>query len=97
MIRLRFDTPQRLRRIRVLFIEEAAARTQEFTLRWLADDGAPPREIVRQQFHFSPPGTTRELEDYRVELEAVRALELTIIPDISRGPAHATLAQLRLA
>src|SRR6201984_3892896 len=33
-IRLLFDAPQRLRRIRLLFREEKEARTQEFVLRW---------------------------------------------------------------
>ena len=33
-VRLLFDAPQRLRRIRLLFREEKEARTQEFVLRW---------------------------------------------------------------
>lgn len=95
-LRLLFDEPQSLRRISVLFKEEETPRTQEFVLRWSAD-GETFREIVRQQFNFSPGGAAREAEDYKVELDGVRALELKIVPDISGGGARATLEQLRLA
>jgi hypothetical protein len=64
-LRLRFDTPRRLTRISILFVEHAAARTQEFAITWSAD-GREYREIVRQQWNFNPAGSTRELEDYRV-------------------------------
>jgi hypothetical protein len=96
-IRLLFDEPMNLRHIRLVFTETGHERTQEFVLKWSGDGGRTYREIVRQQYHFSPPDTTRELEDYDVELEGVGALELQIVPDISRGPACATLEQLRLA
>jgi hypothetical protein len=52
---------------------------------------------VRQQFTFAPPGTTREREDYAVNLVDVSALELSIVPDISGGDAVATLQQFRIA
>jgi hypothetical protein len=55
------------------------------------------REIVRQQYNFSPPDNCRELEDYVVELDGLTILELDIIPDICDGGALASLAQLRLA
>ena len=96
-IRLLFDHPLTLRRIHIRFDEERAPRTQEFVLRWSPDGGRSYRDIVRQQFTFSPPGTTRELEDYVVELSCVTALELQIVPDIARGAAHASLRELRLA
>ena len=94
---LRFDKLQRLMRIQLLFHEDQQARTQEFVLRWSADGGQSYREIVRQQFNFSPPGVTREFEDYTVDLAGVTALELRIIPDISGGDARASVAQLRIA
>ena len=96
-IRLLFDEPLRLRRIRLVFQEDEQERTQEFVLRWSPDGGRSYREIVRQQYNFSPPGMTREVEDYNVELDGVTALEVKIIPDISGGSARASLAQLRLA
>jgi hypothetical protein len=96
-IRLLFANPQRLRRIRLNFVEPRAERTQEYVLRWSPDGGRSYREIVRQQWNFSPQGATSETEDHHVELSAVTVLELSIIPDISGGNAFASLAQLRLA
>jgi hypothetical protein len=96
-IRLLFDKPQRIKRLHLEFHEDQSERTQQFVLRWSSDDGRSYREIVRQQYNFSPPNTTSECEDYNVELAGVTTLELNIIPDISGGPACASLAQLRLA
>jgi len=97
MIRLLFDAPQKIRRIQLLFHEDQQARTQEFVLQWSPDAGQSYREIVRQQFNFSPPGMTREFEGYTVDLAGVTALELRIVPDISGGDARASVAQLRIA
>ena len=96
-IRLLFDVPLQLRRVRVVFQEDERERTQEFVLRWSPDGGQTYREIVRQQYNFSPPGATSEVEDYTVEIDGVTALELKIVPEISGGSARASLAQLRLA
>ncbi len=96
-IRLLFANPQRLKRIRLKFVEPRAERTQEYVLRWSPDGGQSYREIVRQQWNFSPHGATSETEDLHVELPAVTVLELSIIPDISGGNAFASLAQLWLA
>ena len=96
-IRLRFDEPLQIKWIRLVFHEDEQERTHEFVLRWSPDGGQSYREIVRQQYNFSPPGAERELEDYEVDLDGVTALELRIIPDISGGNTRATLAQLRLA
>jgi len=96
VIRLVFDAPQRLHRIALMFCEEQYARTQEFVLQWSADRGQSYREIVRQQYTFSPPGTRCEREDYHLALDGVTDLALRIVPDIQGGPACATLGELRL-
>lgn len=96
-IRLRFDEPLRLWHIHLLFEEPDLPRTQEFVLRWSADGGWSYRDIVRQQYTFSPPGTVREAEDYDVDLHGVTVLELRIVPHISGGGARASLARLRVA
>jgi hypothetical protein len=96
-IRLLFDRPQHLSRIRLVFVESEHPRTQEFVLRWSTDGGQSDREIVRQQWTFSPPEGAREVEDYRVELAGVSVLEFTIVPNISGGDARASLAEMRLA
>jgi hypothetical protein len=96
-IRLLFDRPQRIRRIQLAFQEPERQRTQEFVLCWSPDAATACREIVRQQYNFSPPGVDHELEDYAVDLDGVTRLELSIVPDISGGDARASLARLRLA
>ena len=59
---LLFDQPQRLRRIWLVFEETETERTQEFVLRWSPAGGRSFREIVRQQWNFSPPNTIRVAE-----------------------------------
>jgi hypothetical protein len=96
-IRLVFDEAQTIKRIALIFEETEIARTQEFVLRWSSDGGRSFREIVRQQWNFSPPNTTREVEEYRVALSDVTVLDLVIVPDISGGVARASLKSLRLS
>jgi hypothetical protein len=96
-IRLLFARPQPLRRIWLNFKETRIERTQEYVLRWSTDGGQSFREIVRQQWNFSPQGATSQTQDHHVELPAVTVLELTVTPDTGDGPALASLAQLRLA
>ncbi len=96
-IRLLFTSPQRLRRIWLVFAESTSERTQEYVLRWSSGGGQSFREIVRQQWNFSPQGATCETEDHRVELSEVAVLELSITPDTSGKIAFASLAQLRIA
>jgi hypothetical protein len=95
-IRLVFDQPQRLKCISLVFEENETARTQEFVLRWSPDGGSSVKEIVRQQWNFSPPDSIREVEEYQVELSIVTVLELVTKPDISGGVARASLKDLRL-
>jgi hypothetical protein len=95
-IRVRFYRPQRLRRIRLRFVEQATQRTQEFALRWSAD-GSSFHEVVRQQYTFSPDGATSEVEDLSVDLGPVTTLELSINPDQGRGLSYASLAEWRMA
>ncbi|MGA8373448.1 MAG: hypothetical protein WB758_02490 [Candidatus Sulfotelmatobacter sp.] len=96
-VRLVFDEPQSLKRIALVFEENDTRRTQEFVLRWSADGGQSFREIVRQQWNFSPPETVRELQEYQVELSDVTVLELIITPDISGGMARASVKSLRVS
>jgi hypothetical protein len=97
IIRLIFDEPQNLRLIHLVFDEHKQERLQEYTLRWSSGAGQPYREIVRQQYNFSPPTTTRELEDYNVNLDSCAELELSIVPDLRGSAAQASVAEFRLA
>jgi hypothetical protein len=94
-ISLVWREPTTIKRIRLVCEEQVRARTQEFTLRAFTIEGQ--REIVRQQFTFSPPGTTMEFEEYATNLDAVSRLELVIIPAIDGGNAVATLKEWRIA
>jgi hypothetical protein len=102
-IRLVFDQPLSIRRMRLQFNESDVARTQEFTVRWSparcepARPDQPLKEVVRQQWNFSPDGSTAESEDYAIDLRRVSILELTIDPDRGAGEALAKLADWRLA
>jgi hypothetical protein len=96
-IRIIFDEPQKLRRILLVFEENEIRRTQEFVLRWSPESGYSFREIVHQQWNFSPPETNRESEEFQVELSDATVLELMIVPDISGGTARASLKSLRLS
>jgi hypothetical protein len=93
-IRLIFDRPQTIKCISLVFEEKETSRTQEFVLRWSSDRERELREIVRQQWNFSPPHSTTEVEEYRVELSGVAVLEMTITPDIAGGVARASLNSL---
>ena len=89
-----FDVPQSLREIHVRFVA-TEQRTQEFSLLWSGDGGVSYREIVRQQFNFSPETSTEE-EKYAVHLANVTNLKLTIVPDISAADTRATLQSFRI-
>lgn len=96
-IRLLFKHPQTIRRIRLEFMETAIERNQEFALHYAAEDSATLHEIVRQQWTFSPQGSTKEVEEYSVDVPSARILQLTIDPDQGRGNAVATLNRWSVA
>jgi hypothetical protein len=74
-VRLLFDKPLRVRHIRLVFQQDGQDRTHEFVLRWSSDNGQSYREIVRQQYNFSSPQNTLEIEEYAVDLDGLTALE----------------------
>jgi len=96
-VRLLLDKPSRVKRVHLVFNEDEQQRTHDFLLRWSSDGGRSFREIVRQQYNFSPLNDTREIEDYEVDLVGLTVLEISISPDISGGCARASIAELRLA
>jgi hypothetical protein len=89
-----FDTPQTIRRIILEVEEPEVSRTQELLLSMSHDGGRTYRELRRQEYHFSPPGTTFEREDWAVLAEGVSHLELWIKPDKGGKPCRATLTSL---
>lgn len=86
---IRFDKPTPVRTIELTIEEHEHSRSQEFVIR--AEVEHQWVHVVRQRFNFSPPGTSREIENFRVQLDGVTALELRIDPDSGTAPAFASL------
>jgi hypothetical protein len=99
LIRLHFDEPLNIKRLRLHFVDKTSERSQEFAV--YAGSGAELKEVVRQQWSFSPNGSTEEIEEYTVNLSGITTLELRIDPDRSHDPKmsrqYASLQSLRLA
>jgi hypothetical protein len=99
LIRLHFDEPIGIKRLRLHFLDRAAERSQEFAV--FAGTGSELKEVVRQQWSFSPNGSTEEIEDYAVNLSGITTLEVRIDPDRSHDPKqsqnYASLQSLKLA
>ena len=93
---LEFDAPQALRRLELEIEEREVSRTQELAVAVSRDGGESYRELLRQEFHFSPPGTTFERESWAIELDGVTHLRLEIVPDKGGKPARASLTSLVL-
>jgi hypothetical protein len=99
LIRLHFDEPLAVKRLQLHFVDKTSERSQEFAV--FAGAGAELKEVVRQQWSFSPQGSTEETEDYTVNLSGITTLELRIDPDRSHDPKlskeYASLQSLKLA
>jgi hypothetical protein len=93
---LEFDSPQAIRQIRLEVEEPEVSRTQELHLAISCDGGQTYRELLRQEYNFSPPSTTFEREDWAVSADAVTHLRLGIKPDKGGKPCRATLTSLLL-
>ena len=94
-IRLTFDEPRPIRRIRLEFREPTQERSQEFSL--AAVVAQEKRELLRQQWSFTPNGSTVEVEDYTINLSDVLMIELTIDPGRHDKQAYASLQSIAIA
>jgi len=94
---INFDTPQMLHQL-VLDIEEPdVSRTQELLLSVSSDGGRTYRDVVRQEYNFSPPGTTYERETWALNTDRITHLAIRITPDKGAQAALATLTSVMLA
>ena len=93
---LAFDAPQTLRRLRLEVEEREVSRTQEIEVAISRDGGHTYQTLLRQEYTFSPPGTTFEREVWSIPVEGVTHLQLVIAPDKGGAPWHATLTTLAL-
>ncbi len=91
---LAFDTAQTIRGVTLEVEELEVSRTQELELSLSSDGGQTYRELRRQEYTFSPPGTTFEREDWVVTAEGITHLRLRITPDKGSKPCRAILTSL---
>ena len=92
-----FDAPQTIRRVLLDIEEPEVTRVQELDVSVSIDGGETYRELVRQEFNFSPPDTTLEREAWPVNVNAATHLRLRIKPDKGRRlPYRATVTTLAL-
>jgi hypothetical protein len=92
---LEFDRPQRISRLVYEVEEGGQERTQEVRVEISTDRGRTYRQVLAQDYTFSPQGATFQHEDLRLDLAAVTHLKLTIVPN-KGGSGVATLTSLRL-
>jgi hypothetical protein len=93
---LAFDIPQIMHQTILEVEEPEVSRTQELRLSVSHDGGQTYRELRRQEYNFSPPGTTFEREVWAVLAEGVTHLQLWMKPDKGGKPCRATLTSLVL-
>ena len=92
---LAFAAPQTISQIIVEVEEPEFARTQELHLSLSCDGGRTYRELLRQEYDFSPAGTTFRHEKWTVSAQGVTHLRL-VKPDKGGKPCRATLTSLVL-
>ena len=93
---LAFDAPQTIHEVALETEEPAASRTHVLTLSLSHDGGKTYREVLRQEFNFSPPGTTFERERWSVPAARVTHLRVAIQPHKGGAPCRATLTSLTI-
>jgi hypothetical protein len=93
---LAFDAPQPIRHVSLEVEEPEVSRTQELQLSLSCDGGRTYRELLRQEYNFSPPGTTFEREDWAISTQGVTHLRLVIKPDKGGNPSLASITSLVL-
>ncbi|NDU80196.1 MAG: hypothetical protein G3I11_02440 [Ferrovum sp.] len=77
----KFDTPQSIIRVIYEIQEQDVARTQEVCFEVSTDSGANFREILRQEYNFSPAGSTFQREELKLDLHQITDLKMIIKPD----------------
>lgn len=91
-----FDAPQTVQRVTLEIEEREISRTQELQLSVSEDGGRTYREILRQEYTFSPSGSTFEREEWSVSVRKVTHVQVRIKPDKGNRPCLATLTTLAL-
>jgi hypothetical protein len=92
---IEFDRPPTISRLVYEVEETMRERTQEVRVEVSEDGGQSYRQVLVQEYNFSPGGATYQREEQRFNLRQVTHLRLSIVPNKS-GSGTATLTTLRL-
>ena len=92
---IEFDQPRELARLHYGVTEAGTVRTQEIRVEVSTDAGTSYRQILAQDYTFSPRGATLQVEDLALDLPGVTHLRLTIVPN-NQGSGRAILTSLRM-
>ena len=95
LLRILFHNPQAVSRIHLEFREESVERSQEFAI-FVTTASDAKHELVRQQWSFSPQGSTTEIEDYSWNLQAVTVIEIEIDPGRHNKNVFASLRRIQV-
>lgn len=90
-----FDRPQSISCMIYDAQERSVERTQELRVETSSDGGNRYRQILVQEYTFSPSGATCQHEEHWLNLPPITHLRLTVVPD-KRGAGVASLSSLRL-
>ena len=94
MLTVAFDAPQAIQQITLEVEEREIERTQEICVALSEDGGRTYRELVRQEYTFSPAGATFEREEWTVAAQKVTHVQVRIKPDKNDRPCRAALTTL---
>ena len=94
-IELEFEPAQQISRLVYEVEEHRVERTQEVRIEVSTDHGRTYRQVLAQDYTFSPAGATFQHEEVHLEVSPITHLNLTIIPN-KGGSGVATLTSLRL-
>jgi hypothetical protein len=90
-----FDQPQSVSRL-IYEVEECSCeRTQEVRVEISSDGARSYRQVLVQEYTFSPAGATFQREEQRLNVPPITHLRLTIVPN-KGGSGPAKLNSLRL-
>jgi hypothetical protein len=93
---LAFDAPQDIRTVELEVEETIVSRTQDLQLAVSVDGGKTYRELLRQEFNFSPESSTFEREEWAINIKGVTHLRFQIKPDKGGRPGRASISSLVL-
>jgi hypothetical protein len=95
-ITLAFDAPQRIEEVALEIEDLTQERTQELELAISRDGERSYQSLVRQEWNFSPSGSTWQHETWRVGQSGVTHLRLLIVPHKGGGESRASLTSVVL-